>query len=110
MFLNHWRRDNAAHSLQLTTDVCVVCTPLSACCTGQDYERAHNEAARQAIDALGESLAGLPSRSHHPRTMTPQQWAPPPQQGYYGQPYGGYPPYYGYPAAGGYGGYPGYGY
>lgn len=80
--------------------------------SGQDYERAHNEAARQAVDALGESLAGLPPRGHHPpHTMRPQQWGPPPPQGYYGQPYGGYPPYYGYPpAAGGYGGYPGYGY
>jgi hypothetical protein len=108
------RRDNAVYLScpPVLTPLWCVLAPMCACCTGQDYERAHNEAARQAVDALGESLAGLPPCGHHPpHTMRPQQWGPPPPQGYYGQPYGGYPPYYGYPpAAGGYGGYPGYGY
>uniref|UniRef100_A0A383W6L8 RRM domain-containing protein n=1 Tax=Tetradesmus obliquus TaxID=3088 RepID=A0A383W6L8_TETOB len=83
--------------------------------TGSDWEHAHNEAARLATEALGDSLAGLPAHGSGPRTMLPHARGPrgPPAAasaaaaGYPAGPPPG-PPGYGYgppPGADPYGGY-----
>eukprot|EP00879_Flechtneria_rotunda_P018344 GHRR01019241.1.p1 GENE.GHRR01019241.1~~GHRR01019241.1.p1 ORF type:complete len:375 (+),score=144.37 GHRR01019241.1:1083-2207(+) len=64
--------------------------------TGADYEHAHNDIARQAVEALGDSLAGVPGNSSGPKTMVPHPRPARPPVAAYG--YGAPPPAaYGYP-------------